>query len=75
MKANPYIAVINTGDKTIRHYRLTANVKSLTLRSLTKDVVVKKSFTLNSEPPIQLEVWIPNERELMFDVEYMIARR
>jgi hypothetical protein len=75
LKANPYIMVINTGEKTIRHYRLTTNVKSVALRSLTKEVVVKKSFTLNSESPIQLEVWIPNERELTFDVEYAIAKR
>ena len=75
VKANPYIMVINTSDKTVRHYRLTNNVKSLALRAPTKGVVVKKSFTLNSESPIQLEVWIPDERELTFDVEYAIVKR
>src|SRR5207302_3285438 len=63
-RANPYIMVVNTGDKTIRHYRLTANVNSVSLRQSSQDVVVKKPRTLNSEGPIQLEVWIPNEREL-----------
>lgn len=75
VRATPYVMVINSGEKTVRHYRLTANVKSVTLRAPTKDVVVKNSFTLNAESPIQLEVWIPNERELTFDVEYTITRR
>jgi hypothetical protein len=74
-KANPYIMVVNTRENTIRHYRLTTNVKAVALRSPAKEVVLKKSFTLNSESPIQLEVWIPNERELTFDVEYAIANR
>jgi hypothetical protein len=75
VRATPYIMVLNTGDKTVRHYRLTSNVKSVTLRAPTKDAVVKKSYTLNSESPIQLEVWIPNDRELTFDVEYTVAKR
>lgn len=75
VKSNPYIIVINTGEKTVRHYRLTTNVKSVALRSPMKGVVVKNSFTLNSESPVQLEVWIPDERELIFDVEYTMAKR
>jgi hypothetical protein len=75
VRATPYIMVVNTGDKTVRHYRLTPNVKSVTLRAPTKDAVVKNSFTLNTESPIQLEVWIPNERELIFDVEYTVVKR
>jgi hypothetical protein len=74
VRATPYIMVVNTGEKTVRHYRLTPNVKAVTLRAPTKDAVMKKSFTLNSESPIQIEVWIPNEQELIFDVEYTIAK-
>jgi hypothetical protein len=74
-RINPYLMVINTGEKTIRHYRLTANVKSVSLRLPNSDVVVKKSRSLNSDAPIQLEFWIPYERELTLDVEYTMLKR
>lgn len=71
-RGSPYVMVVNTGDKTIRHYRLTANVKSVALRQPNPDVIVKKPRSLNSDGPIQLEVWMPNERELTLEVEYSV---
>jgi hypothetical protein len=74
-RVNSYIVLINTGDKTIRHYRLTPNVRLVALRQPSPGVVVMKSRTLNSEGPIQLEFWIPNEREITLDVEYTMSKR
>ncbi len=69
-RVNPYLVILNTCDKTIRHYRLTSNVKSVVLKQPSPDIVVKKSWSLNSQGPIQLEFWLANEREITLDVEY-----
>jgi hypothetical protein len=73
-RVNPYIMVLNTSDRTIRHYRLTTNVKTVALRSSNREVVVKGSNVLNPNGPLQLEVWMPSERELTFDVEFEIPK-
>ena len=75
-RVNPYILVVNSNDKTFRYYRLTSNVKSASLRSSNAaDAVARNSRVLNSNGPIQLEVWVPVAREVTLDVEYTTNRR
>lgn len=74
-RVNPYILVVNTGDRTLRHYRLSKNVKAVSLRTPSADVVVKKSKVIDSNGPIQLEFWISNTRELTLDVEFQTLKK
>jgi len=74
-RVNPYILVVNTNDHTLRHFRLSKSVKSVSLRSANADVVVKRSKVVNPDGPIQLEIWIPNSREITLDVEFQVPKR
>lgn len=74
-RVSPFVLIVNTGDRTLRHYRLSNRVQSVSLRSSSPEVVVKKSRVVNSEGPIQLEIWIPNARELTLDMEYLSPKR
>lgn len=75
-RVNPYVLVVSIGEKTFRYFRLTNNVKSCTLRaSNNTDVVARNSRVLNSNGPIQLELWIPSSRELTLEVEYVANNR
>ena len=74
-RVNPYILVVNTGDRTLRHFRLSNNVKAVSVRSTNPEVVVKRAKVVNSDGPIQLEVWIPNSREITLEVEFQVPKR
>jgi hypothetical protein len=74
-RVNSYVLVVNSGNKTFRYYRLTTRVKSVSLRAPSNtDIVSRTSRVLNSNGPIQLELWIPGDRELTLDVEYVANR-
>jgi hypothetical protein len=74
-RTSPYIMVVNTTAKTIRYYRLTNAVKSAGLRFPIRDVDSKASRVLNTDGPLQLELWITYERELAVDVEFLLPKR
>jgi hypothetical protein len=74
-RVTPYIMVVNSGSQTIRHYRLTNNVKSVALRTPSPDVRVKTSRVLNSKGPLQVEFWVTADREFTLDVEYTAPKQ
>jgi hypothetical protein len=73
-KTSPYIMIVNSIDKRIRHLRLTARVSSVTIKNKSSDVEFRTSRSTNPSAPLQVEIWTLGERELLLDVEYSSSK-
>jgi hypothetical protein len=74
LRSSAYIMVVSTSSKLIRYYRLTPAVQSVRVRTASRDVESKVSRVLNSNGPLQVEIWVDSERELTLDVDYTIPK-
>lgn len=65
----PYLAIINIEKKQIKYWKLSKNVRKVSVRSSPTSLELKINQTAASSTPYQVEIWVPREGDLNLEFD------